>query len=47
MKDIRNTLAEVFDEVLEYSDKLIVIIKDTKKYIETIKNNKHYRIAKS
>jgi hypothetical protein len=49
MKDIRNTivyeyiedeLVEVFDEVLEYSDKLIVIIKDTKRYIETIKNEK-------
>ena len=47
MKDIRNTivheyieddLVEVFDEVLEYSLKLIIIIKETLKYIEKIKS---------
>jgi uncharacterized protein YutE (UPF0331/DUF86 family) len=44
MKDIRNTvvheyieddLAEVFEEVLQYSEKLISIIKNTLDYIKT------------
>ena len=44
MKDVRNTvvheyvedeLVEVFDEVLEYTQKLIAIIKNTQNYIET------------
>ncbi len=43
MKDIRNTivheyiedeLIDVFDEVLEYSEKLIIIIKNSLKYIQ-------------
>jgi uncharacterized protein with HEPN domain len=46
MKDIRNTIAheyiednltEVFDEVLEYTKKLIEIINTTMKYIEGMK----------
>lgn len=46
MKDIRNTivheyieddLVDVFDEVLEYTEKLIFIIKSTLKYIDKIK----------
>jgi uncharacterized protein YutE (UPF0331/DUF86 family) len=46
MKDIRNTIVheyieeamvEVFDEVIEYSDKLIQIIKNTLTYIDKIK----------
>lgn len=44
MKDVRNTvvheyieddLAEVFDEVLQYTETLILIIKNTLNYIET------------
>ena len=44
MKDIRNTvvheyiedeLVDVFYEVLEYTQKLITIIKNTQNYIET------------
>ena len=47
MKDVRNTivheyiedaLVEVFDEVLLYSEKLIVIIENTLRYIETKTN---------
>lgn len=43
MKDIRNTivheyiedeLVETFDEVLEYSEKLIIIIKNSLNYID-------------
>ena len=43
MKDVRNTIAheyiedeltEVFEEVLEYTEKLIIIINNTLKYIE-------------
>lgn len=46
MKDVRNTIAheyiednltDVFEEVLEYSEKLISIIITTRKYIEGIK----------
>jgi uncharacterized protein YutE (UPF0331/DUF86 family) len=45
MKDVRNTvvheyiednLAEVFDEVLFYTDKLLIIIHNTLKYIEKV-----------
>jgi len=48
MKDVRNTvvheyieddLVEVFDEVLQYSETLILIIKNTLKYIEKIGDN--------
>lgn len=47
MKDVRNTivheyieddLVEVFEEVLEYSAKLIVIVNSTIKYIEILKS---------
>jgi len=46
MKDVRNTIAheyiedelvEVFEEILEYTEQLIKIIKTTLKYIEDIK----------
>jgi uncharacterized protein with HEPN domain len=46
MKDVRNTIAheyiedalvEVFEEVLEYTEQLIKIIKTTLKYIEDTK----------
>ena len=49
MKDIRNTivheyieedLIDVFEEVLEYSEKLIVIIRTTLDYIEGIKGER-------
>ena len=49
MKDIRNTivheyieddLVEVFDEVLEYTAKLINIVNTTIKYIDKIKETK-------
>ena len=45
MKDIRNTIAHeyiedelvgVFEEVLEYSEKLIIILKDTLRYIDKL-----------
>jgi hypothetical protein len=47
MKDVRNTIAheyiednlvEVFDEVLQYCEKLIIIIENTLSYIEEISN---------
>ncbi|WP_309498796.1 hypothetical protein [Sulfurovum sp.] len=49
MKDVRNTIAheyieddlvEVFDEVLQYCEKLIIIIENTLNYIEEINNAK-------
>ena len=54
MKDVRNTvvheyiedeLAEVFEEVLQYSATLIEIIKNSLNYIEErcLKNAKHYK----
>ncbi|MBD3790525.1 MAG: capsule biosynthesis protein [Campylobacterales bacterium] len=47
MKDIRNTIAheyiedqlkDIFDEVLEYSEKLIEIIRFTLKYMQNIED---------
>ncbi|OYY26815.1 MAG: capsule biosynthesis protein [Sulfurovum sp. 39-42-12] len=49
MKDVRNTIAheyieddlvEVFDEVLQYCETLIIIIENTLNYIEEISNAK-------
>ncbi|MBL4730872.1 MAG: hypothetical protein JKY28_05860 [Sulfurimonas sp.] len=48
MKDVRNTivheyiedeLVDVFEEVLEYSEKLMIIIKNTFSYLENIEKN--------